>query len=323
MKFETPLPDTQINFFHRLEEIKKSMLQEALFETLESADIGKIDRQLRKYVVNSDLQLLAKYGLRGEIIFAVPYLLELNPSLIGYYRLLLGLPQKSFYSGERGLGFGFFKSMESKGTISNDQKKELHECCKALVASASILLKSINEASISQSLFRDLTLLTLGSQLRGGRNNALGNAATKMVFELIKQIVKPAIISSTNTELILKNAAGREIVIKFASDPDIVVIEKLQSGKYKNRIAIEIKGGTDTANAHNRLGEAEKSHQKAKNAGFIECWTLIGAKVDQETANKESPTTNRLYHIPYIMDEDSSEYQDFKENIIALVGIAD
>ena len=39
------------------------------------------------------------------------------------------------------------------------------------------------------------------------------------------------------------------------------------------RIAMRVKGGTDTANLHNRLGEAEKSHLKAQQ--FPQRWTLI------------------------------------------------
>lgn len=323
MNFRTPLPDTQISFYQRMEELKKTTLQEALYETVEKADIGRLDEELRKYVKNSDLQLLARYGTRGEVMFVVPYVLELNPRLIGYYRLLLGFPQKSFYTGDRGLGFGVFKSMESAGKISKAQQPLIEDLVRAFNKSASLLLNSIEKSSISASLFRDLTLLTLGPQLRGGRNNDLGIAATKMVFEIIREIVSPAIKESTDTKIVLSNAAGRETSIEFSSDPDIIIREKLKSGKFKNWIAIEIKGGTDLANAHNRLGEAEKSHQKARLANYTECWTLIGFNIDLELAAKESPTTDKFYHISYLIDKNNAEYEDFKENIIALVGISD
>ena len=75
--------------------------------------------------------------------------------------------------------------------------------------------------------------------------------------------------------------------------------------------------------AHNRLGEAEKSHQKAKLNGFTEFWTLIGTTVIREIANKESPTTDKFYYIPNLINNKSYEYVDFKENLIALAGIAD
>lgn len=323
MKFKTPIPDTQISFYERFEELKESMLQEALFETIKNADIGKIDEELRKNVSNNNLQLLAEHGIRGEVMFVVPYVLELNPRLLGYYRLLLGFPQKSFYAGQRGLGFGVFSSMESSGIISATQRSLLEECCKALNASASLLLNSFKKDSISKTLLRDLTLITLGPQLRGGRNNTLGIVATRMVFDIIREIVSPSIKVSTDTQIVLGNAAGRETYIEFASDPDIIIREKLKSGKFKNWIAIEIKGGTDVANAHNRLGEAEKSHQKAKLNSYTECWTLIGFNIDLIVASNESPATDKFYHISSLVEKDNLEYEDFKENIIALAGISD
>jgi len=48
--------------------------------------------------------------------------------------------------------------------------------------------------------------------------------------------------------------------------------------KTHNIVAIEVKGGTDVSNAHNRAGEAEKSHTKAKGKGFRDFWTIISKK---------------------------------------------
>ena len=163
--------------------------------------------------------------------------------------------------------------------------------------------------------------MTLGPQLRGSRNNVLGVAATKVIFQVIKDIVEPHIVDSKRNEIIIKNAAGREISIRFAADPDIIITEKFKSGNERNLIAIEIKGGTDYANAHNRLGEAEKSHQKAKLMGFTEFWTLMGFSVDREIAKQESPTTSDFYFINDLTDMDSAEFNRFRENIIGLTGI--
>ena len=45
--------------------------------------------------------------------------------------------------------------------------------------------------------------------------------------------------------------------MEFAADPDICIREELPSGKFRNLVAIEIKGGKDYSNVHNRIGEAE------------------------------------------------------------------
>jgi hypothetical protein len=93
----------------------------------------------------------------------------------------------------------------------------------------------------------------------------------------------------------------------------------MSSQNSRNIVAIEIKAGTDFSNIHNRLGEAEKSHQKARKAGYTECWTVINTdRIDMELARRESPSTDRFYQLARLtagLDE------DFRERIILLTGI--
>jgi hypothetical protein len=42
---------------------------------------------------------------------------------------------------------------------------------------------------------------------------------------------------------------------------------------------------------------------------------------DVELAKKESPTTDRFYHIDLIADGTSEEFKDFRENLLSRVGI--
>jgi len=107
--FKIPKPDLQITFFHRLKEVRKTYLLDALLSVVKELEVHKIDAELNKYVSKSGLQRLAGWGLRGEIVFAVPYILRANPKLLGYYRLLLGFSQKQFYGSP--YGFGPFKRM--------------------------------------------------------------------------------------------------------------------------------------------------------------------------------------------------------------------
>ena len=46
------------------------------------------------------------------------------------------------------------------------------------------------------------------------------------------------------------NASGRRVTVSFSSDPDIAVTEKLTTS-VTNKLAVEIKGGTDVTNVHN------------------------------------------------------------------------
>jgi len=318
MTFRIPKPDLQIAFYERLEEIRHLYLLDALLATVSRLDIAKVDKQLAEFVPNERLQEIAGWGLRGELVFAMPCVLEANPLLLGYYRLLLGFSQKQFYGSRYGLGP--LKPMEDKGRLSKANSALLPELCKALCASADGLLEGVGR--LSHGTVHELTLLTLGPQLRGGALNALGSQANRRVFMLISSLLSSAIVEQSERYMEIQNAAGRKVKVEFASDPDICIREELPSGRFRNLVAIEIKGGRDYSNIHNRIGEAEKSHQKAKGQGYVECWTLVGvADLDMGIAAKESPTTDRFYHIDRIEDSDQGEGEDFRENLLARAGI--
>lgn len=316
-----PMPDLQIDFSKSLKTIRNEFLQQALMTTVRNSSLQEIDAQLREYVSEDDLKLLAAHGLRGELLFPVPYLLCQNPRLLGYYRLLLGFSQKAFYGRE--IGAGLFKSMEEKGMLSKRQEELLPDLCMDMVRCASLLLAALDEEDIERQFLDDLTLLTLGPQLRGGANVKKGTAGIVVVFKIIREVVKEGITEQNDNRIEINNAAGRNVVIQCAPDPDIVILEEMGPDSHRNVIAIEVKSGTDFSNIHNRLGEAEKSHQKARQVGFVECWTIINVdSIDLEVARRESPSTNRFYRISEIKKGTGEEFLDFRSRIISLVGIS-
>jgi hypothetical protein len=111
-----------------------------------------------------------------------------------------------------------------------------------------------------------------------------------------------------------------EVLIEFFSDPDVRIMELLQSTA-RPIVSIEIKGGADRSNIHNRLGEAEKSHQNARSRGFFEFWTILRANVDLSLARRESPTTSHFFSLDSIKSSSTPEYAQFRELLGALVGI--
>ena len=316
-------PTLQINFAFALKRFRAVYLQSALLETVRDIDIAKLDRQLANYVSPSDLAAMAHYGLRGELLFAVPEVLEKNPYLLGYYRLLLGYSQKEFYGSDKGFGVGYFKSMEESGKIGKLAAKNMSILCSAFCESASILLHAIGPLRLSRELFDDLTLLTVGPQLRGGANNQRGIDGIVQVFEIIREIVAHAASDIRENAIEICSATGRPFLIQFAPDPGIIIREEMAHQHYRNVVAIEVKGGTDISNVHNRLGEAEKSHQKARQQGFTECWTVLNVgKFDVEKARSESPSTNRFYSLSLIASRKGEEYDDFRRRIISLIAIS-
>lgn len=318
IKLEFPV--AQISFANALKEIRTTYLQDALKATVSSMALRDIDAELHSFVDSASLNCLASHGMRGELLFAVPCLLSANPKLLGYYRLLLGYSQKGFYTSASGVGQ--FKSLEEKGTLSAKQRSALPELCRELNLNAKHMLDNLDSELVKASFFDQLTLLTLGPQLRGGANVQRGTSAIAQVFDVILKIVSPAVIESNQRRIQVRNKAGRIVYIQFAADPDIVIREQLTSDIYKNSVAIEVKGGQDYSNIHNRIGEAEKSHQKARIDGYVECWTVVNVdRVDMTMARSESPTTNKFYRISQLTNDASEEYQDFALQIASIVGI--
>ena len=110
-------------------------------------------------------------------------------------------------------------------------------------------------------------------------------------------------------------------MIGLSSDPDVSV--QIQSGsRVQNKLAIEIKGGTDKSNAQNRAGEAEKSHQKAKKQDFREFWTLIFKKgLNEMSLKQDSPTTNQWFDGARVLAEEGADSTEFRSRLCDVLGI--
>lgn len=310
-------PSLQVAFYHRLESTRNQWLRSALKGTLRKlSDLRPVDEDLRIYAPKASVKRLAEFGIRGEVVFATPTLLELNPFLLGYYRLLYGFSQKEFYNKGP---FGRFKKLEERGDLGEATRGELPRLCRSLASTAALLIEALDP--VSEDVVHELQLLTLGPMLRGSENTKIGNRAAKVVFELIKQHVEPSNPDVTKRSIRLANASGRSVLLEFGSDPDIRVTEKLQR-RTREVLSVEIKGGADRSNIHNRLGEAEKSHLKAKRLGCSEFWTILQVHVEAQIAHQRSPTTTRFFHLQELCSPDSPIRREFLEELSSRLGIS-
>ena len=308
-------PDLQVSFCHRLEEIKRRYLYESVRKALMDLDIQQVDDELAQFVAKEHLSKVAGFGLRGETVFAVPVILGRNPFTLGYYRLLLGFSQKEFYNKGP---FGALKALEDSGELPERTQCLIAPLCRSLVASAQMLIDGIDILSID--VIRDLQLLTVGPQLRGGENARLGQLASKEVYSLLRGFMAKYLKAETIRTLIIQNEAGRLVEVVFSNDPDVRIVERLQS-RVRPLVSIEIKGGADASNIHNRLGEAEKSHQKARRDGFFEFWTIARVEVEESVAHSESPTTSHFFHLDLIQNPATEQHRRFRELVCSILGI--
>lgn len=168
---------------------------------------------------------------------------------------------------------------------------------------------------------RELPLLTFGSQLQGSNNTQIGKKAMQDVFFAITEILEGYITKKEAKKLILKNASGRTVFVSLSHDPDVSVQEEVE-GRIHSKVAIEVKGGTDVSNAHNRAGEAEKSHSKAKNKGFKEFWTIISkAGLEMNKLAQESQTTTEWFDVTELLAREGKDWEEFRQRLSAAVGI--
>jgi XcyI restriction endonuclease len=308
---KTPSASRQVSSHQLLAGARRTVLIDALSEALGRIDPAKLKAQLVEYVPADAQQILAGAGVRDEHVFPTPLVLEEAPTLVGYYRLLLGVPQKTFYGTG---GMGLFKSMEVKGALSNRQRAALGSFCEAMGVALADMVRQLSP-TVTQRDIRELPLLTLGSQFQGGKNNTIGKQATVNVFLAVTEAVEEYVTKREENKLTLKTPAGRVFIIKLASDPD-VTIEEGASGTTRKLVALEIKGGTDRSNAHNRAGEAEKSHLKARNEGFAAFWTIIHkGGLDMTVLRKESPTTDLWLDFAQVTGRQGEDWDELRDRI--------
>jgi len=312
-----PGPGRQVRFYQLLVAARKRWFIDALSEALRSLDQAIVKNDIQKYVPADAQRLIAGAGLRDEYIFPIPAILKAKPSLVGYYRMLLGAPQKSFYKGSTGMGP--FKTMEDLDAITEKQKMRLPAFCKAMAAVLAELVLQIEE--ITEREVRELPLLTFGAQLQGSNNTAIGKKAMAEVFIAIKEIVKRHVIKEETRKVTVKNASGRIVVVALSSDPDVSVVEMVGSTEHR-KVAVEVKGGTDVSNAHNRAGEAEKSHLKAKSKGYRDFWTIISKKgVALNKLQAESQTTTIWFDAAEVLGRAGPDWDAFQEHLAGAIGI--
>jgi hypothetical protein len=188
-----------------------------------------------------------------------PNIIQSDPRRILYYRNIVGLTQKALS-----------KLAVPTREFENGQKGELStlQAEKISVTVNNVATELIrNDPAFKEKDLLPNFIASLGVTLDGSWRNIVGEKATKEVKKLFLSYLKTGRLlkSSTRNTFNLKN----QYAIKFASDPDVGIYSKEKS----LIVAIEIKGGIDSAGALERYGAARKSFDKAKSLN-IRCHTI-------------------------------------------------
>lgn len=279
-------------------------------------DPAELKQQIVQFVPSKAQRLLAVAGVRDEAVFPIPAVLRAKPTLVAYYRLLLGVSQKRFYTVATGMSK--FKRLEYGAPLTPALDERLPALCAAMCAALSELVYQA-ESSFESRDVEDLQLLTLGSYYYGSLNNKIGHIAILGVFNAIQKVMELVVHEQTRNSLQLRTSSGRRFLLEVASDPDIRIVELTENAEVPV-VSMEVKGGTDKANAYNRGGEAEKSHQGARSRGYDVCWTIIHtANVDQEKLKQGSPSTTAWFDTNEVVGQSGEDWKRFQDALLSVL----
>lgn len=318
--FDFPPPGKQLYVAGYLDRIRLTGLLDAVRSAAAQVPAATLRAEMLKHAPASGLQLAQTTNVRDEHVFLTPTLLRTAPGTFTYYRLLLGISRKQFYTGATGLRP--FEAMEDQQEIRARAEPLIDDLCTEMNEAMYVLLTSLPRGTLARDVV-ELPFLTLGSQADGSWRTQIGTAATTDVFEAMKAVVKNQGRSYVETEstITMTNSAGREVTLALAPDPDVVIRETV-NGQDVYKVAIEIKGGGDYSNVHNRAGEAEKSHQKARAAGAQDCWTIISLQnADVGRLRQESPTTREWLDVEQVRSQNGQLWDRLVALTISAMGI--
>lgn len=308
----------QLEFHPLLVAARKTKLAPAVSEAAAECSQAKLRAEIAKIGDRRVLKLAAASGIRDEHVVAVPRLLRQKPTVIGYYRLLAGISKKQFYHGSG--GFGALEAMEEGGAMTTTHDALLDAACSELNRLVSELVLSLEENFTAIDV-EELPLLQFGAQLDGAHRVKIGEAAAQEVFTLVGELLRKHVTSASAKRLELADATATRVIIRRAGDPDIQITREDGSSRPR-KIAIEIKGGRDLSNAHNRAGEAEKSHVKARIGHATDFWTIASLpKKRLEEFKAQSPTTNLWFDLSEVLARSGPSWDEFRTQLASAVGV--
>jgi hypothetical protein len=246
-------------------------------------------------------------GIKPVRIFAHPTVLISQPRAVSYYRTLSMVSRKSTPNS-------------GASTIPFETTTRLPP-----LAKAQTMARMLNTI-ISQLVETDGALdirefemwhgMAAGAQAQGAWNNDKGKDVEKGIKSIVNLRLeqRDLLANSIDGRDIFSLKDGRRVV--FASEPDIAIYTK----DNQIDIAIEIKGGIDTAGVHERYGAIGKSFEKPKKSN-PSCVTilLIQAVSLTLTATELLNSNSDINH--WFTIEDVLLDSDMREEFLTLLGI--
>jgi hypothetical protein len=249
-------------------------------------------------------------GIKPVRVFAHPYVLENVPRSVGYYQKLAMVSLKSM--NNIGLSITSYETGQNKQPMGEHKKESV---CRRLNELISRLIES--DDTLDPREFDLWRGMTAGSTAQGSWQNRKGERTEDVIKGLVTRRIQSkgllAEQSSGGRRLRLKD--GR--TIECGSEPDLALYDKA----HNILIAMEIKGGIDTAGVLERIGAVIKSLSRAKQENPRSTTVLIIPKVSLTVQAEQELKTHRIDIDLWFTVEDVLNDADARQQIFDLLGI--
>ena len=244
-------------------------------------------------------------GIKPILVFAHPAILKNVSRSVGYYRMLAMVSQKSMNNLRLNV------SRYENGSTLPDKERAL-----AIAQRLNQIISNLIQADddINPREFDLWRGMAAGAQAGGSWRNLKGKKAEVAVKGAILRRLreKKLIQSESATEFELLD--GRTIV--FADEPDVAIYQR-----DKIQVAIEVKGGIDTAGILERVGAAIKSLSRAReeNPKSITILLVQGVSMTSRAADDLAINQHAVNH--WFTVEDFLEDETQREQVFKLIEI--
>ena len=246
-------------------------------------------------------------GIKPVAVFAHPHVLINVPRAVAYYRMLAMVSQKSM--ARVGLVTAGYENARSSLTADN---------AAALAAQFNRIISNLVEAdeTVDPREFDLWRGMAAGSQAQGSWGNVKGDRIEIVIRGILKRRIREQslAVAESDDESQIELRDGRVAV--FADEPDFALYRN-----NKVEVAIEIKGGIDTAGVLERVGAAIKSLGRARRENPEALTILIIQGVSMSAKAYEDLEGNRdvikrLFLVEDVLDDDSAQ-----DELLALLGL--
>jgi hypothetical protein len=249
-------------------------------------------------------------GIKPVRVFAHPDVLSSVHRSVGYYQKLALVSLKSM--NNIGLTITTYESGQNKKPM-NRQKAE--DVCRRLNQLVSRLIES--DDVIDPREFDLWRGMTAGSTAQGSWQNKKGDRTEDVIKEIITRRIqsKGLLVESSDDGKELRLEDSR--VLEYGSEPDLAFYDE----EHQTLIAVEIKGGIDTAGVLERIGAVIKSLSRAKQENPGATTVLIIPRVSMTEQARQELAAHQSDIDHWFMVEDVLNSDDVRREIFEVLGI--